>query len=192
MFDKVLIANRGEIALRIQRACKELGIRRSPCIRPRMRMPCMCALPTRASASARRRRAKATSTFRALPPAKSPAPTRSIPATASCPKTPVSRRFSKAHNITFIGPTAEHIRIMGDKIEAKETAKLGIPVVPGSDGAVDRRRCATHRREIGYPVLVKAAPGRRRTRHEGRARAEDSDSKARSRRRGGSQGGLRR
>ena len=68
----------------------------------------------------------------------------------------------EAHDITFIGPTSEHIRIMGDKIEAKETAKrLGIPVVPGSDGAITNDAAGGRRspREIGYPVLVKAAAG---------------------------------
>ncbi|MET0257083.1 MAG: acetyl-CoA carboxylase biotin carboxylase subunit, partial [Methylobacterium sp.] len=66
-----------------------------------------------------------------------------------------------AHNITFIGPTADHIRIMGDKIEAKRTAKrLGIPVVPGSPGAVtDDDEAMAIAREIGFPVLVKASAG---------------------------------
>ncbi len=65
------------------------------------------------------------------------------------------------HDITFIGPTSEHIRMMGDKIMAKETAKrLGIPVVPGSDGAVTSDEQAIKvAKEIGYPVLVKAAAG---------------------------------
>jgi len=66
-----------------------------------------------------------------------------------------------AHNITFIGPSAEHIRIMGDKIEAKRTAKrLGIPVVPGSDGAVrDEHEAKRIAADIGYPVLIKASAG---------------------------------
>ena len=65
------------------------------------------------------------------------------------------------HEIRFIGPTSEHIRLMGDKIQAKETAKsLGIPVVPGSEGAVTTDEQAYKiAREIGYPVLVKAAAG---------------------------------
>ena len=70
-------------------------------------------------------------------------------------------KFSKSTTFTFIGPKAEHIRIMGDKIEAKRTAKrLGIPVVPGSEGGVtsddEAMRIAS---EIGFPVLVKAAAG---------------------------------
>ena len=66
-----------------------------------------------------------------------------------------------AHNITFIGPSADHIRIMGDKIEAKRTAKrLGIPVVPGSDGAVTEDREAQRiASEIGFPVIIKASAG---------------------------------
>ena len=75
------------------------------------------------------------------------------------------------HNITFIGPKAEHIRIMGDKIEAKRTAKrLGIPCVPGSEGGItdddEAKRVAA---EIGYPVLDQGGGRRRRARHEGRA-----------------------
>jgi acetyl-CoA carboxylase, biotin carboxylase subunit len=67
----------------------------------------------------------------------------------------------EAHNITFIGPSSEHIRIMGDKIEAKNTARrLGIPVVPGSDGAVTEEADAVRiAGEIGYPVIIKAAAG---------------------------------
>ncbi|TIV32589.1 MAG: acetyl-CoA carboxylase biotin carboxylase subunit, partial [Mesorhizobium sp.] len=66
-----------------------------------------------------------------------------------------------AHNITFIGPSGDHIRIMGDKIEAKRTAKrLGIPVVPGSDGAIsDEKEAKRVAAEIGYPVIIKASAG---------------------------------
>jgi acetyl-CoA carboxylase biotin carboxylase subunit len=66
-----------------------------------------------------------------------------------------------AHKITFIGPSGDHIRIMGDKIEAKQTAKrLGIPCVPGSDGAIDDEKEAKRiAAEIGYPVIIKAAAG---------------------------------
>ena len=66
-----------------------------------------------------------------------------------------------AHNITFIGPSGDHIRIMGDKIEAKRTAKrLGIPVVPGSDGAInDDKEAKRVAAEIGYPVIIKASAG---------------------------------
>ncbi len=75
-----------------------------------------------------------------------------------------NQRFAEileAHGITFIGPSAEHIRIMGDKIEAKRTAKrLGIPVVPGSEGAIDDDETAKKAAaEVGFPVLIKAAAG---------------------------------
>ena len=68
----------------------------------------------------------------------------------------------EGHGIAFIGPTSEHIRAMGDKIEAKATAKrLGIPVVPGSDGAiVNEADAARIAKGLGYPVLVKAAAGK--------------------------------
>jgi acetyl/propionyl-CoA carboxylase alpha subunit len=81
------------------------------------------------------------------------------------------------HALTFIGPTAEHIRIMGDKITAKETMKsAGRPMVPGSDGGVGttRRDGAQGGRAIGYPVIIKATGRRRRARHEGRAQSRPS------------------
>jgi acetyl-CoA carboxylase biotin carboxylase subunit len=162
MFTKILIANRGEIALRVLRACKELGIS-------------TVAVHSTADADAMHVRLADESVCIG------PAPARdsylNIPALmAACEITGAdavhpgygflseNARFAEileAHNITFIGPTSEHIRIMGDKIEAKQTAKrLGIPVVPGSDGAVTPKDDAhAIAREIGYPVLVKAAAG---------------------------------
>src|SRR5258706_10749735 len=66
----------------------------------------------------------------------------------------------KEHGLTFIGPTAEHIRMMGDKITAKQTVKaLGIPTVPGSDGEVSDADAARVAGEIGYPILIKATAG---------------------------------
>src|SRR5882762_5801432 len=115
MFDKILIANRGEIALRVLRACKELGIA-ADAVHPGYGFLSENA------------------------------------------------RFAEIladHNLHFIGPKAEHIRLMGDKIEAKKTARrLGIPVVPGSDGAVGPNDDAMGiAKAIGFPVLVKAAAG---------------------------------
>ncbi|NRG18638.1 acetyl-CoA carboxylase biotin carboxylase subunit [Rhizobiales bacterium] len=162
MFSKILIANRGEIALRVLRACKELGIQ-------------TVAVHSTADADAMHVRLADESVCIGPPSARESY--LNIPQLlAACEITGAdavhpgygflseNARFAEileAHNITFIGPTAEHIRIMGDKIEAKLTAeKLGIPVVPGSDGAVkptdDAHAIA---RNIGYPVLVKAAAG---------------------------------
>ncbi len=162
MFDKVLIANRGEIALRIQRACKELGIS-------------TVAVHSTADAEAMHVRLADESVCIGPPPASDSY--LNIPRLlAACEITGAdavhpgygflseNARFAEIledHNITFIGPTSEHIRVMGDKIAAKETVqKLGIPVVPGSDGEVKGDDEALKVAEgIGYPVLVKAASG---------------------------------
>ena len=162
MFDKILIANRGEIALRIQRACKELGV-------------ATVAVHSTADADAMHVRLADESVCIGAPPAKNSY--LNIPQiVAACEITGAdavhpgygflseNARFAEIleeHEITFIGPTSEHIRMMGDKIEAKATAvKLGIPVVPGSSGPVrdldEGRKIAN---EIGYPLLVKAAAG---------------------------------
>ena len=162
MFEKILIANRGEIALRVQRACKELGI-------------ATVAVHSTADADAMHVRLADESVCIGPPPAKDSY--LNIPAIiTACEITGAeavhpgygflseNARFAEIleeHEITFIGPTSEHIRIMGDKIAAKETAKrLGIPVVPGSDGGVggDAEAMAIAER-IGFPVLVKAAAG---------------------------------
>ena len=162
MFDKVLIANRGEIALRIQRACKELGI-------------ATVAVHSTADADAMHVRL-ADESVCIGPPAAADSYL-NIPAlVTACEITGAdavhpgygflseNARFAEIleeHKITFIGPTSEHIRIMGDKIEAKETAKkLGIPVVPGSDGAVTSEAEALKvAKAMGFPVLIKAAAG---------------------------------
>ena len=162
MFDKILIANRGEIALRIQRACKELGI-------------ATVAVHSTADADAMHVRLADESVCIGPPPASESY--LNIPRLmAACEITGAdavhpgygflseNARFAEIleeHQITFIGPTSEHIRIMGDKIEAKETAKrLGIPVVPGSDGAVTTEaEGLAVAKALGYPVLIKAASG---------------------------------
>ena len=162
MFDKILIANRGEIALRIERACKELGI-------------ATVAVHSTADADAMHVRLADESVCIGGPPAKDSY--LNIPQIVSaCEITGAdavhpgygflseNARFAEIlgeHNITFIGPKPEHIRIMGDKIEAKRTAKrLGIPVVPGSDGGVTSDAEAMQiGRDIGFPLLVKAAAG---------------------------------
>ncbi len=162
MFDKILIANRGEIALRIQRACHELGI-------------ATVAVHSTADEDAMHVRLADESVC--IGPAQAAASYLNIPALiAACEITNAdavhpgygfmseNARFAEIlgeHDITFIGPSPEHINIMGDKIIAKETVKaLGIPVVPGSEGAIDDGAEALKiAEEIGYPVLVKAAHG---------------------------------
>lgn len=162
MFDKILIANRGEIALRIERACKELGI-------------ATVAIHSTADAHAMHVRLADESVCIGPPAAKDSY--LNIPAiVAACEITGAdavhpgygflseNARFAEIleeHRINFIGPSAEHVRLMGDKIKAKETTKaLGIPVVPGSDGSVSRIEEAKEiAAEIGYPVMVKASAG---------------------------------
>src|SRR5229473_2266887 len=124
MFDKILIANRGEIALRVLRACKELGIS-------------TVAVHSTTGADAVH------------------------PGYGFLSENARFAEILADHNLHFIGPKAEHIRLMGDKIEAKKTAKkLGIPVVPGSDGGVGPDDDAMAIAQgIGFPVLVKAAAG---------------------------------
>ncbi|MBX4335705.1 acetyl-CoA carboxylase biotin carboxylase subunit [Bartonella raoultii] len=162
MIRKVLIANRGEIALRVLRACKELGIK-------------TVAVHSTADADAMHVRLADESVCIGPPPARdSYLSIQQI--IAACEITGAdavhpgygflseNAKFAdvlEAHNITFIGPSATHIRMMGDKIEAKKTAqKLGIPVVPGSSGAVSEEAEALRiANEIGYPVIIKAAAG---------------------------------
>lgn len=162
MFDKILIANRGEIALRILRAAKELGI-------------ATVAVHSTADADAMHVKLADESVCVGPPPARDSY--LNIPALLSaCEITGAeavhpgygflaeNARFAEIlteHHIEFIGPKAEHIRLMGDKIEAKRTAKrLGIPCVPGSEGAVcGNEEAAKIAAEIGYPVLVKASAG---------------------------------
>jgi acetyl-CoA carboxylase biotin carboxylase subunit len=162
MFDKILIANRGEIALRIERACKELGI-------------ATVAVHSTADADAMHVRLADESVCIGPPAARDSY--LNIPALlAACEITGAdalhpgygflseNARFAEIleeHKICFIGPTSEHIRMMGDKIMAKETAKrLGIPVVPGSEGGITSDEQAIKvAKEIGYPVLVKASAG---------------------------------
>jgi len=162
MFDKILIANRGEIALRVLRAAKELGI-------------ATVAVHSTADGDAMHVRLADESVCIGPPPARDSY--LNIPALiAACEITGAdavhpgygflseNAQFAEvlaSHRIAFIGPEAEHIRLMGDKIEAKRTAKrLGIPCVPGSEGGVeDEDEAKRVAAEIGYPVLIKAAAG---------------------------------
>ena len=162
MFDKILIANRGEIALRVLRACKELGI-------------ATVAVHSTADEDAMHVRLADESVCIGPPAARDSY--LNIPSLlAACEITGAdavhpgygflseNARFAEIledHGIHFIGPKPDHIRLMGDKIEAKRTAKrLGIPVVPGSDGGIASDSDALAiARDIGFPVLVKAAAG---------------------------------
>jgi acetyl-CoA carboxylase biotin carboxylase subunit len=162
MFEKILIANRGEIALRILRACKELGI-------------ATVAVHSTADEAAMHVRLADESVCIGPPPAKDSY--LNIPALlAACEITGAdavhpgygflseNAHFAEIlaeHGLHFIGPTPAHIRLMGDKIEAKRTVQgLGIPVVPGSEGAVGSDIEAHDiAAGIGFPVLVKAAAG---------------------------------
>ena len=162
MFDKILIANRGEIALRVIRACREMGIQTvavhsvadTDAMHVRMADESVCIGPN-------------SSTESYLNPAAIIAACEITGAQAVHPgygflsENANFVQMLEDHDITFIGPKAEHIRIMGDKITAKDTAKaLGIPVVPGSEGGVDdvddAKKVAA---EIGYPVIIKATAG---------------------------------
>jgi acetyl-CoA carboxylase biotin carboxylase subunit len=161
MFEKILIANRGEIALRINRACKEMGIS-------------TVAVHSTADADAMHVRLADESVCIGPPP--SSQSYLNIPAIiAACEITGAeaihpgygflseNARFAeivREHGITFIGPTPEHIRMMGDKITAiKAVKEVGIPTVPGSGGAVEDVDAARVAAEIGYPVLIKATAG---------------------------------
>lgn len=162
MFDKILIANRGEIALRILRAARELGI---------------ATVAVHSTADAEAMHVKLADESVCIGPPAARDSYLNIPALlAACEITGadaihpgygfLSENAGFAdilaeHGIGFIGPKAEHIRIMGDKIEAKRTARaLGIPCVPGSEGAITEDAEALRVAEgIGYPVLVKAASG---------------------------------
>ncbi|WP_265499630.1 acetyl-CoA carboxylase biotin carboxylase subunit [Paracoccus beibuensis] len=162
MFDKILIANRGEIALRVIRACREMGI---------------ASVAVHSTADADAMHVRMADESVCIGPPSSSQSYLSMPALISaCEITGAQAihpgygflsenagfvQMLEDHGITFIGPRAEHIRIMGDKITAKDTMKaLGVPCVPGSDGGVndvdDARRVAA---AIGYPVIIKATAG---------------------------------
>jgi acetyl-CoA carboxylase, biotin carboxylase subunit len=162
MFEKVLIANRGEIALRIHRACREMGIK-------------TVAVHSTADDTAMHVRLADESVCIGPPPARESY--LNIPAILSAAQitgadaihpglgflaeNPGFAEMVEEHGFVFIGPSVEHIRMMGDKVAAKRAAvELGIPVVPGSEGAVESlEHAAAEAKRIGYPVLIKAAGG---------------------------------
>ena len=161
MFEKVLIANRGEIALRIHRACREMGIR-------------TVAVHSTADADAMHVRLADESVCIGPPPSReSYLNIQAILSAAAITGVDAihpgigflseNQKFAsmvEEHGFVFIGPAPEHIAVMGDKVKAKETAKsLGIPVVPGSEGSVSDSEAVAIANKIGFPVLVKAAAG---------------------------------
>jgi acetyl-CoA carboxylase biotin carboxylase subunit len=162
MFDKILIANRGEIALRVIRACREMGIQ-------------SVAVHSTADADAMHVR-MADESVCIGPPSSTESYLNMASVIAACEVTGAQAihpgygflsenanfvQIIEDHGLTFIGPTAEHIRVMGDKITAKDTMKaLGVPCVPGSDGGVPNLEAALKiGEEFGYPVIIKATAG---------------------------------
>ncbi|WFE74459.1 acetyl-CoA carboxylase biotin carboxylase subunit [Roseinatronobacter sp. S2] len=162
MFQKILIANRGEIALRVIRACREMGIvsvavhstADSDAMHVRMADEAICIGPPPSGQS-----------YLSVPAIISACEISGAdaihPGYGFLSENAAFVQVVEDHDITFIGPSAEHIRMMGDKITAKETMKaLGVPCVPGSDGGVvDFETAQTVAAEIGYPVIIKATAG---------------------------------
>ena len=162
MFEKVLIASRGEVALRIHRACREMGISTvavhstadSEAMHVRLADETVCIGPPEAS--------KSYLNMPAIISAAEVAGADAIhPGYGFLSENARFAAIVEEHGLAFIGPEPEHIRTMGDKVLAKATMQgLGIPVVPGSDGAVEKLVDARHAAEdIGFPVLIKAAAG---------------------------------
>ncbi len=162
MFKKVLIANRGEIALRVHRACKEMGISTvaihseadRDAMHVRLADESVCIGPN-----------SATDSYLNIPAIISACEVTDAdavhPGYGFLSENAKFAEIVEAHDMAFIGPTADHIRIMGDKITAKQTvADAGIPVVPGSDGGVETLEEARKvAQKVGFPLLVKAAAG---------------------------------
>lgn len=161
-FSKILIANRGDMALRVLRACHELGIR---------------TVAVHSTADADSMHVRLADESVCIGPAPSKESYLNMPAIISAAEitgaqaihpgvgflseNPVFAQMVEDHGMTFIGPTAEHIRIMGDKITAKKTMiSLGVPVVPGSDGLIDTdEQALIEAQKIGFPILIKATSG---------------------------------
>ena len=162
MFEKILIANRGEIALRIHRACREMGIK---------------TVAVHSSADANAMHVRLADESVCIGPPSSAESYLNIPSIIAAAEVTNADAIHPgygflsenakfvdivtAHGIKFIGPSADHIRMMGDKITAKETMrKLGVPCVPGSEGEVHTLAEAESEAEkMGYPVIIKASAG---------------------------------
>jgi acetyl-CoA carboxylase biotin carboxylase subunit len=162
VFEKVLIANRGEIALRIHRACREMGIRTvavhstadDSAMHVRLADESVCIGPPPARES-----------YLNIPAILSAAAITGVdaihPGLGFLSESADFAAMVEEHGFTFIGPSPEHIRLMGDKVTAKRAAReLGIPVVPGSEGGLpDLAAGLAAAERVGYPVLVKASGG---------------------------------
>ena len=162
MFKKILVANRGEIALRIIRAAREMGISSvavhstadSDAMHVRMADESVCIGP-----------ASGTESYLSIPAIIAAAEITGAdaihPGYGFLSENASFVQALEDHDIGFIGPTAEHIRLMGDKISAKDTMKaLGVPCVPGSTGGVpDVESALKIGKEFGYPVIIKATAG---------------------------------
>ncbi|MBN9507054.1 MAG: acetyl-CoA carboxylase biotin carboxylase subunit [Altererythrobacter sp.] len=159
---RLLIANRGEIALRIHRAAHEMGIETvavhstadADAMHVRLADHAVCIGPPPASESY-------LNTAAIIAAAEISGADALHPGYGFMSENAQFAEIVEAHGIVWIGPKPEHIRTMGDKVEAKRTAgALGLPLVPGSDGAVsDPAEAARIAEEIGYPVIIKAASG---------------------------------
>jgi len=162
MFEKILIANRGDIALRIHRACREMGIKTvavhstadSGAMNVRLADESVCIGPPPSNDS-----------YLNIPAILSAAAVTGAdaihPGVGFLSENPDFAEIVQEHGLTFIGPRPEHIRTMGDKIEAKKTAlALGLPCIPGSENAIESLDEAINiAKEIGFPVLIKASAG---------------------------------
>ncbi|MDG1431832.1 MAG: biotin carboxylase N-terminal domain-containing protein, partial [Paracoccaceae bacterium] len=162
MFDKILIANRGEIALRVIRACREMGIKSvavhstadADAMHVRMADESICIGPP-----------SATQSYLSIPAIISACEITGAqavhPGYGFLSENANFVQILEDHDLTFIGPSSDHIRVMGDKITAKDTMKdLGVPCVPGSPGGVPDLAAAKQIGEdFGYPVIIKATAG---------------------------------
>ena len=162
MFEKILIANRGEIALRVLRACREMGIRTvavhstadSDAMHVRLADESVCIGPPNAKDS-----------YLSIPAILSAASITGAdcihPGYGFLSENADFAEIVEDHGITFIGPTANHIRLMGDKITAKKAIReIGIPTVPGSNKLIDDlSEAETVGEQIGFPLLIKATAG---------------------------------
>ncbi|MCR9213516.1 MAG: acetyl-CoA carboxylase biotin carboxylase subunit [Proteobacteria bacterium] len=162
MFEKILIANRGEIALRVHRACREMGIKTvavhstadADAMDVRLADESVCIGPP-----------SSTESYLNIPSIIAAAEVTNAdaihPGYGFLSENAKFVDIVTAHGIKFIGPSADHIRLMGDKIAAKDTMKkLGVPCVPGSDGEIKTLEEAERiAKDIGYPVIIKASAG---------------------------------